>query len=437
VSKVVVLTGGATGIGAAAAARLVDAGCDVYVLDVRPPADGNLKYLACDVGRVDAIDSVVGRLPSRVDALVHVAGIARAERSETVMAVNFLGLRHLTETLLPRLADGGAVVIVASSAARDWQMRAAAVDGLLETPDFAAGLAWLGAHREAWEGNPYKFAKQCAAAWTYRAAGLGRMRGIRVNCVNPGTTETRLSPAFRELLGADLYEWGVRQLGRAGSPEDIAPVIEFLAVGDCSWLNGIELLVDGGYVAGLVGGWINTADAPAAVAAPVVNRFAAALRRPDLTERPYACAVERWTPLSAGALYRGWTEQLDRWFAAPGSVFMTPQVNLPWFFETEFAPDQDKLAQRHAHYGRFLSLVPDRLVETTWVSGAGGTDGAETVVTIELLPHEGGTRVQLTHTGFASAAAGERHGAAWPSVLERMFDRLSGDGAEPARGHRW
>ena len=80
---------------------------------------------------------------------------------------------------------------------------------------------------------------------------------MRVNCVNPGSTETQLTPAFRELVGAELYDWGVAQIGRHGTPDDIAEVIEFLAIGQCRWLNGVELLVDGGYVAGTVGGWIN------------------------------------------------------------------------------------------------------------------------------------------------------------------------------------
>jgi uncharacterized protein YndB with AHSA1/START domain len=323
------------------------------------------------------------------------------------------------------MAEGGGVVIVASSAARDWQLRAATIEALLDTPDHAAGLAWLAAHRGAWQANPYKFAKQCAAAWTYRAAGLALARGVRFNCVNPGTTETRLSPAFRELVGPALYEWGVRQIGRAGRPEDFAPVIEFLALGDCPWLNGVELLVDGGYVAGLVGGWINTLDAPGAVAAPVVNRFAAALRRPDLTDRPLRCTAERWMALSPATLYRAWTQQLERWFAAAGSVSMAPQVNAPWFFETEFAAHPGEPVQRHPHYGRFLSLVPDRLVETTWVTGTPGTAGVETVVTVAFEAQDGGTLVRITHAGFASAATCAGHAEAWPGVLDHLADRLS------------
>ena len=275
--KTIVLTGGASGIGAATAHRLLHAGCTVHVLDVQPPTDPALPFIRCDLGDRAAIDAAMLQLPARIDALVQVAGIATAEPAATVIAVNFLGVRHLTESLLPRMVEGGSVVNVASSAARDWQSRTIEIDALLDTDGFDAGLDWLADHQNVWLANPYKFSKQCTAAYTYRAAGLARECGIRINCVNPGSTDTRLTPAFRTLVGANLYDWGVNQIGRPGTPEDIAPIIEFLAIGPCPWLNGVEILVDGGYVAGLVGGWIDPATAPAQVARPTVNR----LPRPD------------------------------------------------------------------------------------------------------------------------------------------------------------
>jgi NAD(P)-dependent dehydrogenase (short-subunit alcohol dehydrogenase family) len=259
--KTVVLTGGTTGIGAATVARLRAADCQVYVLDVAKPTIPDVEFVACDLARPDAIDAAVAALPSRLDALVNVAGIANADPAETVVAVNFLGLRHLTESLVGRISTGGSIVNVASSAGRDWQKRAEVVGALLDTPDYAAGLEWLRAHVESWRDNPYKFSKQCTAAYTYRAVPLGLDRSVRVNCVNPGSTGTQLTSAFRELVGPELYDWGVAQVGREGTPDDIAEVIEYLAIGPCRWLNGVEIVVDGGYIAGLVGGWIDPARA--------------------------------------------------------------------------------------------------------------------------------------------------------------------------------
>ncbi len=122
------------------------------------------------------------------------------------------------------------------------------------------------------------------------------------------------------------------------------------------------------------------------------------------------------------ALYRAWTERFDDWFAAPGSVLMRPAVNAPFFFETDYQ------GTRNPHYGRFIRLIPNQLVELTWVTGAGGSEGAETVVTVELVPTASGTRLRLAHAGFADEAARDRHSQAWPLVLEQLDQRI----AEPA-----
>ncbi len=129
----------------------------------------------------------------------------------------------------------------------------------------------------------------------------------------------------------------------------------------------------------------------------------------------YDLTIERSMPLAAGVLYRAWTEQFDAWFAAPGSVRMRPEAGEPFFFQTEHQ------GTRHPHYGRFLRLVPGRLVELTWVTGAGGTEGAETVVTVELTPEAAGqTGLRLTHAGFAAAQHRDRHRDSWPFVLDQM-----------------
>ena len=267
-SKVVALTGGATGIGAATVARLLAADCRVYVLDVVAPTSPRTTFIHCDLGRPGAIDAAIAKLPDRVDSLVNVAGIPGPQPARAVVAINFLGLRHLTESLAPRIAAGGSIVNVASTAGWDWQKRADVVGSLLDTPSFAAGLDWLAMNESEWTANPYKFSKQCAAGYTHRASGFALRYGVRVNCVNPGATETQLTPAFRELVGPAMYDWGVAQIGRHGMPADIAEVIEFLAIGACRWLNGVEIVVDGGYISGVVGGWVKLDESPNARKSP-------------------------------------------------------------------------------------------------------------------------------------------------------------------------
>jgi uncharacterized protein YndB with AHSA1/START domain len=150
-----------------------------------------------------------------------------------------------------------------------------------------------------------------------------------------------------------------------------------------------------------------------------------AIRVPDLSARPFDLTVERILTAAPAVLYRAWTQGFDQWFAAPGSVLMRPEVNAVFFFETEYKEESEPVARRHPHYGRFLKLVENQLIELTWVTGTPGTEGAETVVTVELRPQAAGTAVHLTHAGFASAAARDRHREAWPWVLEQLDKSLN------------
>jgi uncharacterized protein YndB with AHSA1/START domain len=96
---------------------------------------------------------------------------------------------------------------------------------------------------------------------------------------------------------------------------------------------------------------------------------------------------------------------------------MRAQEDQPFYFETEHE------GKRHPHYGRVLTLRPDRLVELAWVTGMGGTGGAETVVTVELAPRDGGTRLRLTHAGFYDDAAAKQH-EVWGTILAMLDERL-------------
>lgn len=144
---------------------------------------------------------------------------------------------------------------------------------------------------------------------------------------------------------------------------------------------------------------------------------------PDLTDRPAQLSVEKKISASPDGVYVAWTEQFDQWFAAPGTLTTNVAENGLYFFETHLDNG------RHPHYGRFLTLVPGKLIEQTWVTGNPGSGGAETVVRVELERISAGTNVTLTHAGFYDEEAMQKHNEAWPVVLDLLESHLNGNHA--------
>ena len=87
-------------------------------------------------------------------------------------------------------------------------------------------------------------------------------RGFTINCVSPGPIETPLYPQFESLMGKAHSEWMKTQTGRIANADDIAEVVDLLQTGDCGWLNGVDIPVDGGYTAGLESGWVDFSQSP-------------------------------------------------------------------------------------------------------------------------------------------------------------------------------
>ena len=120
-------------------------------------------------------------------------------------------------------------------------------------------------------------------------------------------------------------------------------------------------------------------------------------------------------------VYNAWTERFDIWFAQKGTLSMVAEPGRPFFFYT---PDD---WGRHPHYGRFLKLEENKLVEMTWMTGDGtteGTQGAETVIRVELIPEGATTKIRMTHSGHASEKSRDGHAENWPLALKELDDAL-------------
>ncbi|MBL4868012.1 MAG: coniferyl-alcohol dehydrogenase [Pseudomonadales bacterium] len=261
-SKTIVLTGASSGIGEAAAKILVAEGHKLITLDVQGPPPGSTQHIKCDLNDPQAIEKAVAEIDGNIDALLNVAGVPGTLPGEVVIGVNILGLRYLSDLLLPRLNKGGAVANIASVAGFSWQRRRKEINEFLDTPDFAAGLAWWEAHKKELRIDPYSFSKECVVVLTMRQAGVALDLGARANSVSPGPVETPLLPDFKRQAGEEQLDWIINAVGRAAQPKDIAEVLCFLSTGPSTWINGRDIIVDGGYSAGISARWIDPNDAP-------------------------------------------------------------------------------------------------------------------------------------------------------------------------------
>ena len=249
----IVVVGAGSGIGAAVATHFHENGDHVLAVDLRPNDTPASEHALCDLRDADSIAELIARLDNGWDMLAHVAGVPGTAPPRDVLTVNYLGMRLMTEGMLPLLRRGGAVVAVASIAGIGWEQRLDDLTELLDATDAESVEKWQA--RQDPDFPVYTSSKQAVLLYAKRLAGPALAKyGVRVNTVSPGPVETPILADFERSMGKDVLDILRTTYGRHGTVDDIVPAIAFLGSDAAQWINGQDLHVDSGFISSMTAG---------------------------------------------------------------------------------------------------------------------------------------------------------------------------------------
>ena len=238
------VVGGASGIGRATAHLLVGLGADVIVMDVAPVDGPDLGYIEVDLTSKVSIERAVDRCGGPVHALLSCAGVA--DGTPGLPTINFIGQRHLVERVVggDMMPRGSAIAMVSSAAGRGWEGVLETLLEYLATPTFEAAQEWIATRPEM---ASYSASKQAVCAYAGRQAYPFGRRGIRINALMPGPTDTPLARANADvwLTFATDYRSDLG-LGPSTAAEQ-ASVLAFLCSSAASRITGASIMADAGH----------------------------------------------------------------------------------------------------------------------------------------------------------------------------------------------
>ena len=254
--KRALVVGGATGMGAAAAQLVQDAGAEVVVMDYAEVTLPGAKAIHVNLSEKDSIDAAVDACGGTIDALFSCAGVA--DGTPGIERINFIGHRYLIDLLLARdmIPSGSAIGMISSAAGLGWEANLEQLKELLAIDDWDESVAWVERNGKA----DYMSMKQAMCAYVASQAFPMLQRGIRINAICPGPTNTPLAQANAEVWLGFAADYRDDVGVEAHTPLDQAYALVFLCSEAGAAISGQTLVSDLGYLAsGVTGSYPNAA----------------------------------------------------------------------------------------------------------------------------------------------------------------------------------
>jgi NAD(P)-dependent dehydrogenase (short-subunit alcohol dehydrogenase family) len=243
--KRALVVGGATGMGAAVAEVIRDAGADVVVMDRAPVEIDGVTSIHLDLADKASIEAAVDECGGPVHALFSCAGVA--DGTPGIEKINFLGHRLMIERMLDAdlLPSGSAIGFISSAAGFGWEQNLDKIHEYLAITDFDEASQWAHDNGHA----DYLWSKLTICAYVAGSAKDLLKQGIRINAIMPGPTNTPLAQANAETwltFGGDYRdEVGIE----ASTPLEQAYPLVFLCSDAAAGVTGITMYSDAGYFA--------------------------------------------------------------------------------------------------------------------------------------------------------------------------------------------
>lgn len=244
----IVVTGASSGIGLALTEQLLVEGAEVIAIDRKPCPIRDVIYLQLDIASYWDVRPQLETIRGPIMGLANVAGVSGMSDAATVIATNFLGPKVLVEELLSKITAESAIVNVASISAGNGALPDTAFAEIANLQNKYELTAFV-AHYAVSGDQAYRISKKATVDWSRTLAAKLVPLHIRVNCVSPGPVATPLLEQFRTSMGKSAIDRASKILGRHGTPAEIAQIIRFLLSPQSSWVNGINIPIDGGLLA--------------------------------------------------------------------------------------------------------------------------------------------------------------------------------------------
>ncbi len=256
--KRVIVSGCFSGMGEATAQILLDLGAEVHGLDFKDSSLPLASFNKIDLRDADSIEAGVAAIGGKIAALFNCAGLpgGGAFPAMDTMKVNFIGTRHITETVIPLMGASGAIISIASTGGLGWSRRIPVHMELLQTKGFQAAVDWAEAHMDQ-VAEGYAFSKEAVIVWTQFMGAHLIKKGIRINCSLPSPTQTPMMATFQATSGKEVIDAAAEPLGRYTTAAEQAAPLVLINSQAASVVNGIVLPVDGGFMGGLATGQVD------------------------------------------------------------------------------------------------------------------------------------------------------------------------------------